>query len=140
MTNGVVRAAAPQRQLGRSILALLAGFAVAVVLSVATDVLMHQIGFFPRLGQPMASPQLAVATVYRTLFGILSAWVTARLAPYNPLGHALLGGAIGAVLALAGALATWNLNLGAHWYPIALVILALPSAWVGGRLRLMQLR
>jgi hypothetical protein len=53
--------------------------------------------------------------------------------------HALIGGAIGTVLALAGAIATWNMPLGPHWYPIALVVLALPTAWVGGKLRLMQL-
>jgi hypothetical protein len=140
MTNGVVQSAAPQRQLGRSVLALLAGFAVAVVLSLVTDLILHQVGFYPPLGQPPTSPELVVATIYRSIFGILSAWVTARLAPYRPLAHAMIGAAIGMVIALAGAVATWNKNLGPHWYPIALVVLALPTAWIGGKLRLMQLR
>jgi len=140
MSNGVVQTAAPSRQLGRSILALLAGFAVAVVLSLLADVILHAIHYYPPMGQPPTSPELVVSTLYRTLFGILSAWVTARLAPYKPLGHALLGGAIGAILALGGAIATWKMNLGAHWYPIALVVLALPTAWIGGKLRVVQLR
>jgi hypothetical protein len=110
------------------------------VLSLATDLLLHQFGFYPSLGQPTDSSQLAVATLYRSLYGILSAWVTARLAPYNPMGHALIGGAIGTVIALVGAIGTWNLNLGPHWYSIALVVLALPTAWIGGKLRVMQLR
>lgn len=139
MTNGVVEHPAPPRRLGRSGLALFAGFVVAVVLSIATDFVLHRTGFYPPLGQPNTSPQLAVATAYRTLFGILSAWVTAWLAPYKPLAHALVGGAIGAVLALAGAIATWNMPLGPHWYSIALVVLALPTAWVGGKLRVLQL-
>jgi hypothetical protein len=139
MSNGVVQTSAPTRRIGRSILALLAGFLVAVVLSLATDLLLHQFGFYPSLGQPTDSSQLAVATLYRSLYGILSAWVTARLAPYNPMGHALIGGAIGTVIALVGAIATWNLNLGPHWYSIALVVLALPTAWIGGKLRLMQI-
>lgn len=139
MPNGVVQSPVRPRQIGRSVLALLAGFAVAVALSVITDVVLHQLGFYPPLGQPSTSSQLAVATVYRTIFGILSAWVTARLAPYLPMAHALIGGAIGTVLALLGAITTWNRNLGPHWYPIALVVLALPTAWIGGQLRVMQL-
>ena len=140
MTNGVVQSAAPQRQIGRSVLALLAGFAVAVVLSLVTDLILHKVGFYPPMGQPSTTPELIVATMYRSIFGILSAWVTARLAPYRPLAHAMIGAAIGMAIALAGAVATWNKNLGPHWYPLALVILALPTAWIGGKLRLMQLR
>ncbi|UWZ86429.1 hypothetical protein [Occallatibacter riparius] len=131
---------APARNLGRSILALLAGFLVAIVLSLVTDLLLHQFGFYSSIGQPTTSSQLAVATLYRSFYGILSAWVTARLAPYNPMGHALVGGAIGTLIALAGAIGTWNLNLGPHWYPIALVVLALPTAWIGGKIRLLQLQ
>ncbi len=139
MSNGVVEIAPRQRNLGRSVLALLAGFLVAVVLSLVTDLLLHQIGFYPALGQPATSTQMAVALAYRSVYGILSSWVTARLAPYNPLGHALVGGAIGTAIALVGVITTWNLNLGPHWYPLALVVLALPEAWIGGKLRVMQL-
>ncbi len=139
MSNGVVQSSARPRQLGRSILALLAGFAVAVVLSIVTDLVLHKFGYYPGSGQPTPPSQLVVATAYRTVFGVLSAWVTARLAPYLPLAHALIGGAIGMLIALAGAIATWNQNLGPHWYPIALVILALPTAWVGGKIRVLQL-
>ena len=42
--------------------------------------------------------------------------------------------AIGVGLATAGAVATWNQGLGPHWYPLSLVVTALPSAWVGGKL------
>jgi hypothetical protein len=138
MANGFVRSSAPPRQLGRSVLALLAGFVVAVVLSIITDVVLHKTGFYPPLGQPSTSAQMAVSTIYRALFGILSAWVTARVAPYLPMAQALIGGAMGTVIALAGAIGTWNMNLGPHWYPIALVVLALPTAWVGGKIRVMQ--
>jgi len=43
----------------------------------------------------------------------------------------ILGG-IGFVAALAGCIMKWN--LGHHWYPIALVITALPCTWLGGKL------
>jgi hypothetical protein len=56
--------------------------------------------------------------------------------------HALLGGAIGLVVSAIGTAVSWNQmpSLGPHWYPLALVITALPCAWLGGRLRTMQVR
>ena len=42
----------------------------------------------------------------------------------------------------AGAVVTWNKGpvFGPHWYPVALVVLAIPTAWAGGKIRLAQLR
>ena len=50
--------------------------------------------------------------------------------------HALLGGAIGLMLATTGAVLTWHKGpeFGPHWYPLALVATALPCAWAGGSL------
>ncbi len=94
MSNGVVAATAPhaRRNLGGSpVLALLAGFLVAVV-AFPRDrpPPPPESASIPRLGQPATSTQMAVALAYRSIYGILSSWVTARLAPYNPLGHALV--------------------------------------------------
>ena len=47
--------------------------------------------------------------------------------------HALVLGALGGTVALIGVIATWNKNLGPHWYPIMLVVLALPQSWLGAR-------
>jgi len=130
------------RSLGRSIGALLLGAFVAIILSIGTDAAMHATGVFPSLGQPMASSLFLVATVYRSAYGVLSSYVTARFAPNRPMGHALVGGVLGLVAATVGAVATWNRGpaLGPHWYPISLMVTALPCAWVGGKLRANQLR
>ena len=40
----------------------------------------------------------------------------------------------GAALALVAVIVTWNRGLGPHWYPAALVVLALPQSWLGARL------
>jgi len=55
--------------------------------------------------------------------------------------HALIGGAIGMVIATAGAIATWNHvpSLGPHWYSVSLIVGALPMAWLGAKLLLMQM-
>jgi hypothetical protein len=44
---------------------------------------------------------------------------------------------VGLVISLAGALLTWNKGpaFGPHWYPLALIVLALPQAWLGGILQ-----
>ena len=130
----------PARSIGRSIGALLAGFVVVVILSLGTDLARHAAGIFPPLGQIMSNPLFLLATVYRTVYAVLGSYITARLAPDRPMGHALLGGGIGLVLAVVGAVVTWNKDLGPHWYPLALIVTALPCAWVGGKLRLMQMR
>lgn len=134
-----------ERRLGRSILALVAGFFFVVILSLVTDAVFHALGIFPALGQPMSAGRpLLLATAYRTLYGAGGSYITARLAPYRPMLHAMIGGAIGLVLATGGAVVTWNKGpaFGPHWYPVALVVLALPQSWLGGFLveRRSQLR
>jgi hypothetical protein len=131
----------PRRHIGRSFLALFAGFVLVVALSILTDVILHAAGVYPPLGQPAPDGLLALATIYRTVFGVAGSYLTARLAPFAPMGHALTGGVVGLVLSMIGAVATWGHpeKFGAHWYPVALVILALPTAWVGGKIRVKQL-
>ena len=130
------------RHIGRSIGALLAGFVAVVILSLGADIVLHASGVFPPLGQPMSNAVLLLATIYRTIFAIAGCYLTARLAPDRPMQHALAGGVIGLVLSTVGAAVTWNMGpaFGPHWYPLALIATALPFAWVGGKLREMQLR
>jgi hypothetical protein len=77
----------------------------------------------------------AAATVYRTLAGVAGGYVTAALAPANPMQHAAVLGIIGLTLSVAGVIANAVNHLGPDWYPIALAVTAFPSAWIGGRLR-----
>jgi hypothetical protein len=132
------------RHLARSIGAILAGFVFVFIVSLGTDELLHIAGVFPPWGASMIGfdAALLLATAYRILFGIAGSYVTARLAPNRPMQHALVGGVAGFALSIAGAVATWNKGpaFGPHWYPLALVVTALPTAWAGGKLRLMQLR
>ena len=75
---------------------------------------------------------------YRTVFNIAGCYLTARLAPARPVRHALVLGTIGLVLSIMGALANAQMQLGPAWYPWVLVVLALPCAWLGGKLAEMR--
>jgi surface polysaccharide O-acyltransferase-like enzyme len=131
----------PNRML-RSMGAVAAGFVVVVILSLGTDVLLHVTSVFPPWGQPMADAFFVLATVYRILYGIVGSYITARLALDRPLQHAMAGGVAGLIISIVGAAVTWNKGpeFGPHWYPLALVVTALPCAWAGGKLRMAQLR
>jgi hypothetical protein len=126
----------------RSIGAVFAGVVVGIVVTLATDVGLHKAGVFPPVGQPAGDGPLALATVYRTIYGVAGAYLTARLAPSRPMLHTMVLGALGFVASFAGAVATWNKPAiyGPHWYPVALVVLAIPQSWLGGKIREMQLR
>jgi hypothetical protein len=112
-----------------------------VVLSLGTDMVLHATGTFPPWGQPMSGALFLLATIYRTFYGVVGSYLTAWLAPYRPMLHALAGGAVGLVVSLVGAAATWDRGpeFGPHWYPLALIVLAMPCAWVGGKLRELQM-
>lgn len=118
----------------KSIWAVVAGVLFIIVVTTLVDILLHAVGVFPPEGRPIDDAQALLATTYRIVIGVAGAWLSALLAPSKPMKHALILGATGTVLATAGVIVTWNLGLGPRWYPIALVVLALPQSWAGGRL------
>ena len=118
----------------RSVWAVVAGMLFGIVVTTLVDVVLHLAGVYPPLRQPIDDRLALLATSYRVVIGIAGAWLTARIAPRDPMKHALVLGCLGLVAALVGVVATWNLGLGPRWYPIALVILAIPQSWAGARL------
>jgi hypothetical protein len=125
------------RRTTRSVGAVLAGFLAIVIISVATDGAMHATGVFPPLGAPMSDALFLLATAYRIVYSVAGCYIAARLAPDRPMPHALALGVVGVVVSAVGAVATWNRGpaFGPHWYPLALIALAMPCAWLGGKLQ-----
>jgi len=124
-------------RIARSIGAVLAGVAVGAVLSLGTDALLRVAGIFPPFGQPMSGGLFLLATVYRSVYSVLGAYLTAWLAPHKPMKHALILGALGTLVCILGVVATWDKgpDFGPKWYPIALAVLSMPCAWAGGKLK-----
>ena len=118
----------------KSILAVLAGFILVVILSVATDAILEKTGIFPPPANGLyITWMLVVALVYRCVYTILGGYLTAVLAPDRPMRHGIILGIIGTVMACIGVVVGWDLS--AHWYPIALVVTALPCTWFGAKLK-----
>ena len=123
----------PARSLWRSAGALLIGFLAVVALSLGTDQLMHSLNIYPPWSEPMnETSDNLLALAYRCVYGAVGSYLAARFAPRNPMRHAMILGVIGFALSLLGAIATIPMKLGPAWYPIALVVTALPCAWLGG--------
>ena len=128
--------ALPQRNTARSVGAIVAGVVVGLVLTLSSDAVLHAAGVFPPYGQIASNGALAVATAYRFVFSVLGSYIGARLAPNRPMWHAMFLGWLNLAVSAIGAIVTWNrtAEFGPHWYPLSLVILALPAAWIGGRI------
>jgi len=129
-----------RRPIFKSVGAVVAGVLVGVLLSLGTDSILRVASIFPALGERVADPFLILATVYRTVYGIVSSYLTARLAPGRPMTHVLVLGSLGLAANVLGTVLTWNKGpaFGPHWYPVALIVLALPTAWAGGKLFLLR--
>ena len=120
----------------KSILAILAGVVFIVVTHTATDKILESAGIFPPPEQGLhVSWMLVLALVYRTAFQVGGGYLTAMLSPSRPMLHGIILAAIGLVSALAAAIAVIPMGLSPAWYPIALVVGAFPSVWLGAWLR-----
>src|SRR5258708_5034593 len=100
--------------------AVIAGFIVVVILSVATDFILEKLGIFPQQSDPGAATawMLFTALLYRTLFTIAGGYVTAFLSPNRPMKQVTILGIIGTLAGIGGAIGGWNLS--SHWYPVML--------------------
>ncbi len=120
----------------KSIWAVFAGFLTVVLLSVGTDYGLETLGLFPPQSEPAAytAGMLMVALIYRCVYTVAGGYVTAKLAPNQPMRHAIILGIVGIVAGTIGAVMSWGLTPH-HWYPIALVVTALPCTWLGGKMK-----
>lgn len=122
----------------QSIGAVLAGVLFVIILSLATDLVLHPngafpswvepmlqtqvpyatiyrvisnihtIAVFPQWGQPMVDALFLLALTYRVLYGVAGSYLAASLAPDRPMSHVVVLGIVGFGLSLAGVIATAN--------------------------------
>jgi len=117
----------------RSIWAVVAGVLFVVIVTTVVDVCFHLAGVYAPPPAPLSDALAALATAYRIPIGIAGGFLTAWLAPAEPLKHALILGVVGTCLGVAGYWYTRDLGLGPSWYAPLLALLALPQCWLGGQ-------
>jgi hypothetical protein len=119
----------------KSIGAVLAGLIFIGISHNLVDFILESLGVFTPKDQKFDTTWMVVtALIYRTLLSIVGCCITGILAPSRPMLHAMILGIIGLVLSTAAAVVTIPLDWGPAWYPIALVLVTLPCAWLGGNL------
>ena len=123
----------------RSVLAIVAGFLFIGLLSVGTDGIVR--GLYPNaFGADSGTSNTAVllgSTIYVGIYAIAGCWLAAALAGRRAMMHALILGVLGLALNLAGV--ARMLHLFPTWYTVVNVLLVMPYAWIGGKLRERQL-
>ena len=115
---------------------VLAGIIFIVVTHTVTDLVLEKLGIFtpPEKGLHITW-MVVTATIYRSIFTVGGGYLTAALAPDRPMLYAVILGLFGIAASTAGAIVMIPRNLGPTWYPIALILLALPCTWLGGKLK-----
>jgi hypothetical protein len=119
----------------RSVGVVILGFVIIVALSTITDTILENAGVIPKGALPMRGSELVLVGIlgYRALYSLIGCYITARLAPSNPMKHALALGALGVILSALGSDVTSG--KAPLWYDVILVVMALPIAWLGGKLQ-----
>jgi hypothetical protein len=116
----------------KSIGSILAGFVLVVIISIVTDLTLVKTGIMKQPFDLNSSLFIIFVIFYRSLYGTIGSILTARLAPNRPMRHSMIGGLIGFVISINGAIVKWDTP--PHWYAISLIITALPCAWLGGQI------
>ncbi|MEO8183798.1 MAG: hypothetical protein ABI895_33655 [Deltaproteobacteria bacterium] len=126
----------PARLFARRAGAVFAGLLTIFAVTTATDLALHASGVYPAPGVIMSHGSFLLAAAYRVVYGVLGCYVSARVAADRPFAHAIALGIVGTLIGVAGAIAMWDAGPG--WYSLAVIAMALPCAWAGGKLRVAQ--
>ena len=118
------------KNIGRVVLAVLAGYITNVALVVATELMVRVPG--RHVAQPLR--YYAIDLITQCLYTVIGGYITCAIA--GPVHRAAMISLIclGLVVGSASLTASWNTE--PHWYGIALLAVYAPCVWIGCSLRL----
>ncbi|MBA3680884.1 MAG: hypothetical protein H0W73_06915 [Bacteroidetes bacterium] len=126
-----------KKTIWKSIGAILTGFILAAFLSIATDMILNLTNIVNMESfKDNSAIIILFVIIYRFIYNVMGCYLTSKLAPNKPMKHALIIGVIGTVFALLGSIAMWDKAVA--WYNISVILISLPSAWVGAKLFMMR--
>ncbi|PJZ47157.1 hypothetical protein [Leptospira brenneri] len=120
----------------KSSIAVIAGLLSNVILSILFDTILKILGIIPYDHLHISASLVLFVLSYRIVFSIFGCYLTAKLAPKNPMKHSFILGGIGLILSITGVIFAGH--LGPWWYSWSLVFLTLPIAYLGGKIYLWQ--
>ncbi|HEY0677701.1 MAG TPA: hypothetical protein VGD17_05415 [Chitinophagaceae bacterium] len=129
----------------KNIGAIIAGFLVTLFLTRGMDILLETIGVFPSVEEQKKNGfnvlwMNIVALLYRFGFAIIGGYITARLSANKPMKNVNILAIFGTIIAIAANIAISQIpemaNVLPLWFSVALVVIAFPSVWLGGRFAL----
>lgn len=116
----------------RLILSVIAGIAIAMVLSIITHLILHWVNVFPKPGKPMFKTDLLwISLVYHSVYAIIGAYFTAMIAEDRAGKAVFILGTKEAFMWLLGTILLWK--HAAPWYNITKALLGIPLAILGGK-------
>jgi hypothetical protein len=123
----------------RSLVAVASGFVIIALLSFGTDLALR--AAMPQLyeadGSTTSVTALVLSIGYVGLYATLGCYLAARLAPRQPMTHALVLGGLGLLFNIVGTVSTWA--MAPVWYHVVSLALVMLWAWIGGRMREQEL-
>ncbi len=126
-----------KKSVWKSIGAIFAGFIAGSIITVIADLAMQSSGLIDmEKFKESSTSAVLIVTIYRFIFSVIACYITAWLAPVKPMKHAIILGSIGFILSLLGAILMWNEAVA--WYNLAVILMALPCAWIGAKLYVMR--
>ena len=123
----------------RSAIAIMLGFVYIGTLSFGADALLRAVlpDAFGAGGAVDGTAILLLITAYVGLFAISGCYLAARIARVHPMRHALFLGLLGLIVNAMGTITLWD--TAPAWYHAISLLLVMPYAYAGGRLREMEL-
>lgn len=114
----------------RLILSIVAGFLFTAIITTVVDHIFHVTKVYPPYGESYKDTGLYIlASIYRAIFAITGAYITAWIAKDKAKKAVLILGIIGTLAWLAGLIKFWD--FAPAWYNIGGLLLAIPYALTG---------
>lgn len=117
----------------RAFTSLVVGVAFTIVATLLVDTLLRTYDVFPSADLPMSTQSAVLALAYRVAIGFVAGQIAAAISPWNFSTHAVILGLAVIVANLFGIATIWNRGIGPQWYPIAILVLAIPQSVAGAK-------
>jgi phage shock protein PspC (stress-responsive transcriptional regulator) len=124
--------------MARSVVAIVVGFIAGAALSFGADAAVTRVfaNSLNATGGTEDPTLLTVLLVFGVIFLVLPAYVTALLAPNQPVRHALVFGVLTLGAVTIGKFANWSST--PAWHNLLTLAMVIPCAVLGGWLRKRQ--